>query len=831
MTPARRLLPGQLRAAVAGARGEGGRPPQDARKAAAGRARRGRPGRAGAGRRAAGPPRPALRLPRARRRWPTGVVPGLAGQGPLRRPGRRRLRRSTGSPRATTPAGSRPLRRVVSAEPVLTPRGRRADRPRRRAVRRHPLRRAAARRPAPARHRREGAVAGRRRAPDRRPGRRPRRPGPATSPARAFLAAPRRRGRRRGRSGRPRPATTGRALLAHAAAATLAAGRGALLVRARPQDLARVDAALTARPRRGPPRRADRRQRARRARYRDFLAVSRGARRSWSAPARPRSRRSTTSAWWPIWDDGDDLHAEPRAPYPHTREVLLLRAERRRARRRCVGGFARTVEAAYLLRTGWAREIAAARATSCATGVTVAVAGDRDRELRARPARPRGPDPERRPTTRSASGLEHGPGAGADPARRLRRQPGLRALPHAGPLRGLPRARCARPGRPRRRPAAGAAQVDAGLGLRRVRRPRAAGAGRGRGAAPPRSSAARSPASPVRTLQRRPRARRRSTPSPRSWSPRPGAEPVAEGGYAAVVLLDTWLLLGPGRPARRGGGAAPLVQRRRAGPPPGGRVRRRRRPGRPGAAGAGALGPGRLRRAARPTERRDGPPAAGVAGWRPSPASPAPSTTRSPCSSCPTAAEVLGPVAGRGRRPTRRVAGRRPGAARARAPPCRARSASCSGSARPASSTPVRVQVDPLVAGLTVDCAPLPTRGGPCDRPAHPPLRRPGAAHAAPREVVDFDKELRRLVAGPHRHDARRPGRRPGRAADRRRAAGLHLARRRRGRPPGQPRRSTLSEEIQDGPEGCLSIPELTYRLHARAVAWSPAASTCTASR
>ena len=28
-----------------------------------------------------------------------------------------------------------------------------------------------------------------------------------------------------------------------------------------------------------------------------------------------------------IWDDGDDLYAEPRAPYPHTREVLLLRGQ------------------------------------------------------------------------------------------------------------------------------------------------------------------------------------------------------------------------------------------------------------------------------------------------------------------------------------------------------------------------------------------------------------------------------------------------------------------------------------------------------------------------
>ena len=29
-----------------------------------------------------------------------------------------------------------------------------------------------------------------------------------------------------------------------------------------------------------------------------------------------------------LWDDGDDLHAEPRAPYPHAREVLVLRAHR-----------------------------------------------------------------------------------------------------------------------------------------------------------------------------------------------------------------------------------------------------------------------------------------------------------------------------------------------------------------------------------------------------------------------------------------------------------------------------------------------------------------------
>ena len=61
-------------------------------------------------------------------------------------------------------------------------------------------------------------------------------------------------------------------------------------------------------------------------RYRRFLAVSRGTCASSSAPGRPRSRRCATSGCVVIWDDGDDLHAEPRAPYPHARDVLVLRA-------------------------------------------------------------------------------------------------------------------------------------------------------------------------------------------------------------------------------------------------------------------------------------------------------------------------------------------------------------------------------------------------------------------------------------------------------------------------------------------------------------------------
>ncbi len=54
-----------------------------------------------------------------------------------------------------------------------------------------------------------------------------------------------------------------------------------------------------------------------------------------------------------IWDDGDDLHAEPRAPYPHAREVLLTRAQLAEAGA-LVGGHARTAEAQLLVETGWA---------------------------------------------------------------------------------------------------------------------------------------------------------------------------------------------------------------------------------------------------------------------------------------------------------------------------------------------------------------------------------------------------------------------------------------------------------------------------------------------
>ena len=61
-------------------------------------------------------------------------------------------------------------------------------------------------------------------------------------------------------------------------------------------------------------------------RYRQFLAASRGAaqvvlgtRAAMFAPVRDLGLVV-------VWDDGDDLHSDEHAPYPHARDVLVQRA-------------------------------------------------------------------------------------------------------------------------------------------------------------------------------------------------------------------------------------------------------------------------------------------------------------------------------------------------------------------------------------------------------------------------------------------------------------------------------------------------------------------------
>ncbi len=326
-------------------------------------------------------------------------------------------------------------------------------------------------------------------------------------------------------------------LLAGAAAATYASGRGVLLCAPDHKDVARLDAALRAALGEGrhvvltadlgPAER-----------YRAFLAVSRGAvrvvvgtRAAAFAPVRDLGLVA-------LWDDGDDLYAEPRAPYPHTREVLLLRA----AEQGCaalVGGYARTVEGEYLLRTGWAHDLAADRATVRAHAPQVSITGATDREL------------ERDPLARSS----RLPRSAYDAIRDgLADGPVLLQTPRQGYVTSLACDRCRTPARCR---------VCAGpLHLAAPHRPPACrwcGAVNEVWACP--ECGSRGLRAPVLGERRTAEEIGRAFPSlpvrtsggdrvlatvearPSIVVATPGAEPVVGGGYACVVLLDTWLML------------------------------------------------------------------------------------------------------------------------------------------------------------------------------------------------------------------------------------------------------------------------------------------------
>lgn len=324
--------------------------------------------------------------------------------------------------------------------------------------------------------------------------------------------------------------------LAELAGAALAAGRGSLITVPDHRDVARVDAALTellgeghhvtlqAEAGPGP-------------RYRDFLAVSRGARRivvgTRSASFAPVHDLGLVV----VWDDGDDLHAEPRAPYPHTREVLLLRSEHEGAAM-VIGGHARSVEADQLLRSGWAREIALERA-AVRDRVLVGVAGATEVALDRDP-HGAGARIPREAHDAIRWGLAHGPV--------------LVQTPRAGYVLRLACDRCSTPARcgactgplqltgPTTPPqcrwcgTAAEAWACAECGGRGLRAPVIGDArtadelGRAFPSVPVVSSSGD-------------RVRAEVGPEPRVVVATPGAEPVAEGGYAVVVLLDTWLLL------------------------------------------------------------------------------------------------------------------------------------------------------------------------------------------------------------------------------------------------------------------------------------------------
>ncbi len=121
------------------------------------------------------------------------------------------------------------------------------------------------------------------------------------------------------------------------------------------------------------------------ARYRTWLAALRGQARlvigTRSAVFAPVHQLGVVL----VWDDGDDTLAEPRAPYPHAREVAMLRAHQLRCAA-VIGGFARTAEAHALVRSGWAHDLVAARSTVRAAAPRIVAVDDGGHEQERDPA-------------------------------------------------------------------------------------------------------------------------------------------------------------------------------------------------------------------------------------------------------------------------------------------------------------------------------------------------------------------------------------------------------------------------------------------------------------
>jgi primosomal protein N' (replication factor Y) (superfamily II helicase) len=276
-------------------------------------------------------------------------------------------------------------------------------------------------------------------------------------------------------------------------------------------------------------------------RYRRWLSVLRGTARLVIGTRSAVFAPVADLGLMVVWDDGDDTLAEPRAPYPHAREIAMLRAHQLRCAA-LIGGFARTAEAQALVRSRWALDLVAPRpAVRTASPRVVAVDDSgytQERDSAARTARL--PSMALQAAHRA---LESG-------------APVLVQVPRRGYVPALACGRCRTVARCRHctgplslpdRDAAGAVcrwcgRADAAL--------RCARCG---------SDAVRAVVVGARrTAEELGRAFRGTTvitsggdalvadvaAHPAMVVATPGAEPVAAGGYGAALLLDGWALLG-----------------------------------------------------------------------------------------------------------------------------------------------------------------------------------------------------------------------------------------------------------------------------------------------
>jgi primosomal protein N' (replication factor Y) len=164
------------------------------------------------------------------------------------------------------------------------------------------------------------------------------------------------------------------ARLADAAAVAAGSGRGALIIVPDARDLHRLDTAL-ATALDGHPHLTLAADLGPAERYRRFLAIRRGDVRIVAGTRAAVFAPVVDLGLVAVFDDGDDLLAEPRAPYPHAREVLMMRS----AAGSCallVGGFARTAEAQLMLDSGWAHPVTPDRSGLRAAMPRIEAAGD-----------------------------------------------------------------------------------------------------------------------------------------------------------------------------------------------------------------------------------------------------------------------------------------------------------------------------------------------------------------------------------------------------------------------------------------------------------------------
>ena len=333
------------------------------------------------------------------------------------------------------------------------------------------------------------------------------------------------------------------ARLAELAATVAATGKGAVLVVPDHRDLDRLQAAcervagteavVSLSAGLGPAER-----------YRRWLAASRGAARIVVGTRAAMFAPVADPGLFVVWDDGDDLHLDPHAPYPHVRDVLIQRAHAAKVPM-VVAGYARTAEAQLLLESGWAHPVVAARAGLREHSPRITPVGEdfdvaRDEAARA----------ARLPAV-AFEAARAGLAAGA---------PVLVQVPRRGYVPGLACGQCRTPARCRR--CAGPLMLMGGAEGGAPRPPSCRWCGVAEAGFRCQScGSARLRALVVgakRTAEELGRAFagiavRTSGASevlaavpakPALVVATPGAEPVAEGGYGAALLLDGWALLG-----------------------------------------------------------------------------------------------------------------------------------------------------------------------------------------------------------------------------------------------------------------------------------------------